>query len=101
MRTQTVVQCQGKIISPGFIDTHRHLNQTQLKGKHANHTLVEYFPGGNFIAALYTPADLFLGQLAGAIESINAGTTTVVDHSSCNNTTEFRMCSFVLKFLWC
>ncbi len=85
-----VVNCKGKIISPGFIDTHRHLYQTQLKGKHANHTLLEYFPSGNFVAALYSTEDLFWGQLAGALESIDAGTTTVVDHSSCNLTPEHR-----------
>lgn len=84
------VNCKGKIISPGFIDTHRHLYQTPLKGKHANHTLLEYFPSGNFVAALYSTKDLFSGQLAGALESIDAGTTTVVDHSSCNLTPEHR-----------
>jgi cytosine/adenosine deaminase-related metal-dependent hydrolase len=85
-----VIDCTSKIISPGFIDTHRHLYQTQLKGKHANHTLVEYFPRGNFVAALYSTEDLFWGQLAGALESIDVGTTTVVDHSSCNNTPDHR-----------
>lgn len=41
-----VIDCTGKIISPGFIDTHHHLWQTQLKGRHANHTLLEYMPTG-------------------------------------------------------
>jgi cytosine/adenosine deaminase-related metal-dependent hydrolase len=40
------IDCTGKIISPGFIDTHHHLWQTQLKGRHANHTLLEYYPTG-------------------------------------------------------
>jgi cytosine/adenosine deaminase-related metal-dependent hydrolase len=86
-----VVDCEDKIISPGFIDTHRHLYQTQLKGKHANHTLLEYLPSGNLVAALYSPEDLFWGQLSGALESIDVGTTTVVDHSSCNRTPEHGM----------
>lgn len=74
-----VVDCKGKIISPGFIDSHRHLYQTQMKGKHANHTLLEYLPPGNFTAALYSTEDHFFGQLAGALESIDASTITVVD----------------------
>lgn len=41
-----VIDCTGRIISPGFIDTHHHLWQTQLKGRHANHTLLEYMPSG-------------------------------------------------------
>lgn len=41
-----VIDCTGKIISPGFVDTHNHVWQTQLKGRHANHTLMEYVPTG-------------------------------------------------------
>lgn len=79
-----VVDCTSKIISPGFISTHAHLWQTQLKGSHANHTLVEYMPSGCYAGSFYTPADLFWGQLAGALESVDAGTTTVVDHAHLN-----------------
>jgi hypothetical protein len=43
-----VVQCADKILSPGFIDTHHHLWQSLLKGRHANESLVEYFPSGLF-----------------------------------------------------
>lgn len=80
----TVIDCKGKIVSPGFIDTHRHLWQTQFKGMHANQTLFEYLPKGNASATLWSAQDLFWGELSGALESIDAGTTTVVDHSSCN-----------------
>jgi cytosine/adenosine deaminase-related metal-dependent hydrolase len=41
-----VIDCTDKIISPGFIDTHHHLWQTLLKGRHANETLIDYFPSG-------------------------------------------------------
>lgn len=41
-----ILDCTGKIISPGFIDTHHHLWQTQLKGRHANHTLMDYMSTG-------------------------------------------------------
>jgi cytosine/adenosine deaminase-related metal-dependent hydrolase len=41
-----VVDCEDKIICPGFIDTHHHLWQTLLKGRHANHLLLDYFPTG-------------------------------------------------------
>ncbi|KAH8662162.1 amidohydrolase [Xylariales sp. PMI_506] len=81
-----VFDCRTKIVSPGFIDTHRHLWQTQYKGSHANQTLIEYMVRGNFTSTLWSPEDLFWGQLSGALESIDAGTTTVVDHSSCNVT---------------
>ncbi|KAL5354533.1 hypothetical protein ACLOAV_000622 [Pseudogymnoascus australis] len=38
----TVINCKGKIVSPGFIDTHHHLWQTQLKGPHMDETLLGY-----------------------------------------------------------
>ncbi|KAK8109937.1 hypothetical protein PG999_008074 [Apiospora kogelbergensis] len=77
-----VVDCRDKIISPGFVDTHRHLWQTQYKGAHDDHGLVPYIPRGNFTATLWSPEDLFWGSWP----SIDAGTTTVVDHSHCNPT---------------
>lgn len=41
-----VLDCKGKIISPGFIDTHHHVWQTQLKGRHSDDTLLDYHPKG-------------------------------------------------------
>ena len=41
-----VIDCTGKILCPGFIDTHHHLWQTQLKGRHADQTLIEYISAG-------------------------------------------------------
>ncbi|KAM0377549.1 hypothetical protein ACHAPY_006717 [Fusarium culmorum] len=37
-----VIDCTAKLITPGFIDTHHHLWQTQMKGRHADHSLLEY-----------------------------------------------------------
>jgi cytosine/adenosine deaminase-related metal-dependent hydrolase len=41
-----VIDCHGKIISPGFVDTHHHVWQTQLKGRHSDDTLLDYHPKG-------------------------------------------------------
>ncbi|KAH6604618.1 hypothetical protein Trco_006325 [Trichoderma cornu-damae] len=79
-----VIDCTGKIVSPGFIDTHHHVWQTQLKGRHADHTLIEYWPTGNMQSFNYTPEDIFWGELGGCLEALNAGTTTVVDHAHMN-----------------
>ena len=41
-----VIDCSGKIISPGFIDTHHHVWQTLLKGRHANELFLDYMATG-------------------------------------------------------
>ena len=74
------IDCTDKIISPGFIDTHHHLWQTQLKGRHADETLFDYFPSAMLQSYSYRPEDIFWGQLAGSLEAIDAGTTFVLDH---------------------
>ncbi|KAH8923812.1 Metallo-dependent hydrolase [Atractiella rhizophila] len=74
-----VADCEGKILSPGFVDTHHHLWQTQLKGTHADVTLSQYSPT-LLKTGLYNASDIYYGLAAGILECIDAGTTTVVDH---------------------
>ncbi|KAJ0426169.1 hypothetical protein BJY00DRAFT_307669 [Aspergillus carlsbadensis] len=76
-----VIDCCGKIISPGFIDTHHHLWQSQMRGRFGNMKFMDYMVAGNIQSFNYTPEDIFWGQLAGCQESIHSGVTTVVDHA--------------------
>ncbi|OJJ35947.1 hypothetical protein ASPWEDRAFT_41169 [Aspergillus wentii DTO 134E9] len=75
------IDCTSKIISPGFIDAHHHLWQSQLKGRHGDQGFMEYMAAGNFQSYNYLPEDVFWGQLTGCLESIDSGVTTVVDHA--------------------
>jgi cytosine/adenosine deaminase-related metal-dependent hydrolase len=76
-----IVDCHGKIITPGFTDTHHHLWQTQLKGRHADQELMAYMSHGNSMSYAYSPSDMFYGQLSGALEALDSGTTFVLDHA--------------------
>lgn len=78
-----VVDCKHKIISPGFIDTHRHGWQTAFKTLGSNTTLADYFHTWSSPAAghLFAAEDVYDGQLAGLLEAINAGVTTTLDHA--------------------
>ncbi|KAF7364155.1 Metallo-dependent hydrolase [Mycena sanguinolenta] len=83
-----VIDCASKIISPGFIDTHHHLFLTPLKGRHGNDLMLDFLPKGNFSVSLFTPEDIFWGELGGCLESIDSGTTMVVDHANMNYSAE-------------
>ena len=72
-------------------------SETQLKGRHADQTLLVFFPCGDLQAASYTPADVFWGQLAGLLEALDAGTTTIVDHAHVNYSPEHCTLHAIIK----
>ncbi|KAF2627673.1 hypothetical protein BU25DRAFT_468706 [Macroventuria anomochaeta] len=71
----------GKIAKIGSdIETSDGVEQTQLKGRHANEQVLEYMVTGNLQSCQFSLEDVFYGQLAAMLEGIAAGTTTVVKH---------------------
>jgi 5-methylthioadenosine/S-adenosylhomocysteine deaminase len=82
-----VVDTSGKIVIPGFVDTHRHTWEAAIRGCAPNATLDDYFVEVlDTFAPLYRPEDVYASNLAGALECVNAGITTLVDWSHINNT---------------
>ncbi|THU85102.1 Metallo-dependent hydrolase [Dendrothele bispora CBS 962.96] len=80
----TTIDVAGKILSPGFIDTHRHGWQTAFRTIASNTTLSEYtvrYGATSQAQHLFTPSDMYFGQFAGMLESLNAGVTSIVDHA--------------------
>lgn len=79
----TTIDVSDQIITPGFVDTHRHGWQTAFKTIASNTTLAEYFGRyGEFAAASsFDAEDVYLGQLVGMYESLDAGVTTILDHA--------------------
>jgi len=76
------IDAKGMIVAPGFVDTHRHVWQTQLRGVAGDWSLFDYSClMRNAYSASYEPEDAFLGNYVGALEALNAGVTTIVDHS--------------------
>lgn len=84
-----IIDASGGIITPGFIDTHRHMWQTALRGYGADWTLTQYFVW-NYLehGKKFRPQDIYAGNLLSAIEAIDAGVTTSVDWSHGLVTTE-------------
>ncbi len=84
-----VLDATGTIVMPGFVDTHRHTWQTSVRGVLPSCTLDGYL--GTVIATLgpvYRSDDVYVSNLFGALEALNAGVTTLLDWSHCNNTPE-------------
>jgi cytosine/adenosine deaminase-related metal-dependent hydrolase len=85
----TVIDTSRMIVLPGFIDTHHHFYQSALRNVLANGLLADYFRDVSGAATNhYRPEDAYIGNLIGAIRSIDAGITTVTDLSQVSNTPE-------------
>lgn len=86
------LDCTGRIIIPGFVNSHHHMFQTALRGYWSDALSENYFTqsrqGEKAVFHVYTPEDVYWGQYAGALEQVSAGTTTVVDTSQCTETPE-------------
>jgi cytosine/adenosine deaminase-related metal-dependent hydrolase len=79
----------GHVVMPGFVDTHRHTWQTPFRGVCADWTLEDYFRGIRMsISPNCAAADVYAGNYVGALEALDAGVTTILDFSHCNNTPE-------------
>ncbi len=82
-----VIDATGDIVIPGFIDTHRHTWETSIRTSAPDFALITYF--GSILdkfAPHYRPDDVLAANRWGALESLNAGITTLVDWSHIMNT---------------
>ncbi len=75
-----VIDCRGRIVMPGMVNTHTHLFQTLLKGLGDDMVLKKWFTCMTGPSAVHlTPEDAHAAALHGCVESIRSGVTTVVD----------------------
>jgi cytosine/adenosine deaminase-related metal-dependent hydrolase len=80
---------EGTIAIPGFVDTHRHTWQSLVRGVGCDWTLDDYFQGiRGMVGWHYRPEDVYAGNIAGALEALNAGVTALLDWSHIQNSPE-------------
>lgn len=79
-----VVEAEGSIVIPGFVNTHLHTWQHALRGVCADWTVKDYTRCWRVtLGPMYRPEDMRAGNFVGALDSLNAGTTTIIDY--CHN----------------
>ena len=85
-----VIDARGRIVMPGFVDTHHHQFETALRSFLADGLLLPGTPGGavNYyeyillkFAPVYRPQDVYINELFGSLSQLDAGVTTVHDIS--------------------
>ncbi|MDB1088697.1 amidohydrolase family protein [Streptomyces sp. ACA25] len=85
-----VVDAAGTVLTPGFVDTHRHAWETQLRrimpdvddlGAYVMSTLAGY-------ATVYRPHDMYVGTKLAALTAIDCGITCMLDFSHNSRTAE-------------
>ncbi len=85
-----IVDASNMIVMPGFVDTHHHIWQGQLRNILPNGRLdPDYFRDiGASARNAYRPEDVYVGDLLSAWGAINAGITTLLDWSHISNSPE-------------
>lgn len=75
-----VINAEGMIAMPGFVNAHIHSWQTPLRGLAADWTLSEYLRAIHAgLAGYFTPNDIRVANRFGAQNQIASGTTTIAD----------------------
>ena len=106
VRNATEIDARGKVVMPGFIDTHHHQAWTAIRSAIPDSILINdgtgtasaeqnYFEhvlagltGTTGFARHYRPQDVYVSELFGGLSQLDAGVTTVLDISQIHHSHE-------------
>lgn len=82
----SVIDAADTIVMPGFVDTHHHLWESVIRNSAPDDTLPDYYKHVNLmLGSAFAPEDVHAADLVGALGTLGAGTTTVLDWSHIQN----------------
>jgi cytosine/adenosine deaminase-related metal-dependent hydrolase len=80
---EEVVDCSGKVVIPGFVQTHIHLCQTLFRGLADEFELLDWLQQRIFpFEAAHSEHSMHASAMLGIAELIRSGTTTILDMGS-------------------
>jgi 5-methylthioadenosine/S-adenosylhomocysteine deaminase len=80
----------GKMVAPGFVNTHTHLFQSLMKGLGKDRPFLEWL---RVSVSRYLPyldeESIYLAAIVGCLEAVRSGTTTLLDYMYANTQPHF------------
>ena len=81
---EELIDATGRLLLPGFVNTHTHLFQTLFRGVYEERPLAVYLDYIYRSGTMLEPEDCRHSAMLGCLEQIRSGATTVVDHHFLN-----------------
>lgn len=86
-RADKIIDASGRVITPGFIQTHIHLCQTIFRGKGDDLELMDWLKKRIWpLEAAHDEESIYYSAMLGLGEMIRSGTTSIVDMETVNHT---------------
>ncbi|MCL4446845.1 MAG: amidohydrolase family protein [Thermoplasmatales archaeon] len=79
VESEYVVNCENKIVSPGFVNMHNHVSMTNMRTLLDDMQFSKFLEAGFKLDAVRTDEDVYYGSKLGIAEMLRKGTTTFLD----------------------
>ncbi len=79
VEAEYVINCENKIVSPGFVNMHTHVSMTNMRTLLDDMTFSKFLDTGFKLDAVRTDEELYYGSKLGIAEMVRKGTTTFLD----------------------